>query len=349
MPATPDPDLAVRAAKETVELYARAADSILATVARRLRNGITQPGWAERKLLEVAALRNEAQQQLDQLLRDAPQAVENGITTAYRQGVADAAEDLPNAPPAGRLVNERAVRSLVTEATTALRATHFQILRSTLDTYRVAVFEAGTTDVLTGVRTRRQAAQQVLDRFANRGVTGFVDSRGRAWALESYTEMAVRTSAGRAQVQGTLDRFTQAGRDLVIVSDAPEECDVCRPWEGRVLSISGATQGYPTVSDATSSGLFHANCRHSLAAYIPGVTRRRTNTADPEGDRARQEQRRLERGIRRWKRREEVALSDDARAKAVAHKRQWQARLRAHVDEHDRKRLRYREQTSRAI
>lgn len=350
MPATPDPDLTVRAAKATVELYARAADQILATVAARLARGITSPGWAEQKLIETAALRNEAQQVLDQLLADTPAAVEAGMTTAYEQGARDAAKDLADlTPPVPRLTNERAVRALVEGATSALRSTHMRILRSTLDVYRSAVWEAGTSSVVTGVRTRRQAAQQVLDRFANQGVTGFVDRAGRAWQLESYAEMAVRTSAGRAQVSGTLDRFTAGGRDLVIVSDAPQECEVCRPWEGRVLSISGATPGYPTVGEATGAGLLHANCRHALGAYILGVTRRFTNTADPEGDAARQEQRRLERGVRQWKRREAVALDDQAAKVARTKQREWQARLRTHVDETGGKRLRYREQTSRAI
>ena len=350
MPASPDPDLPVRAAKECVELYARAADQILATVARRLARGITSPGWSEAKLIETGALRNEAQAVLDQLQADTPATVEQGLTTAYEQGARDAAKDLADlTPPVPRLTNERAVRALVQEATSALQGTHMRILRSTLDVYRSAVWEAGTSSVVTGMRTRRQAAQQVLDRFANHGVTGFVDRAGRAWTLESYAEMAVRTSAGRAQVSGTLDRFTAAGRDLVIVSDAPEECQVCRPWEGRVLSITGTDQRYPSVGAATSAGLFHANCRHALGAYIEGVTRRFTNTADPEGDAARQEQRRLERGIRGWKRREAVALDDVAAQRARAKQREWQARLRQHVDEHDRKRLRYREKTGRAI
>lgn len=350
MPATPDPDLTVRAAKETVELYARAADQILATVARRLARGITEPGWSAQKLIETAALRNEAQAVLDQLLADTPDAVQAGMVTAYEQGARDAAKDLADlTPPVPRLTNERAVRALVQEATSALQGTHMRILRSTLDVYRSAVWEAGTSSVVTGVRTRRQAAQQVLDRFANQGVTGFVDRAGRSWELTSYAEMAVRTSAGRAQVSGTLDRFTAAGRDLVIVSDAPGECEVCRDWEGRVLSISGGTPGYPTVAAATAGGLFHASCRHSLGLWVPGVSREMGRTADPEGDAARQEQRRLERGVRQWRRREVVALDDDARRKAQAKAKEWRARLDQHVKATGGKRQRAREQVGRAI
>ncbi len=345
MPATPDPELATDLAKEVVTLYSRAADEILADVARRLGRGIDQPGWAERKLIEVTDLRNAATARLEALRSQVPDVVTEAIEAAYAAGGADAAAD---GVTAAIRQSPAAVRALIAETVTNLEQTHFRILRSTLDVYRAAVAEVGAPSVVTGTRTRRQAAQQVLDRFANQGVTGFVDRAGRRWQLESYSEMAVRTTAGRAQVTGTLDRFQAAGRDLVIVSDAPQECPACRPWEGRVLSISGQTQGYPTVGEATSSGLFHANCRHALGAYIDGVTRRFTNTADPEGDQARQEQRRLERGVRQWKRRESVALSPEAERAAKAKQREWQARLRTHVDQTGSKRLRYREQISRA-
>lgn len=348
MPATPDPDLTVRAAKETVELYARAADQILAAVARRLAHGIDTPGWAEQKLIETAALRNEAQAVVDQLQADTPDAVEAGMATAYEQGARDAAKDLADlTPPVPRLTNERAVRALVQEATSALSGTHMRILRSTLDVYRSAVWEAGTTSVVTGVRTRRQAAQQVLDRFANQGVTGFVDRAGRNWELTSYTEMAVRTSAGRAQVNGALDRLQAGGRDLVIISDAPGECPACRPHEGRVYSISGSSDRYPPLSSAT--GLWHANCRHVASAWIPGASREMGRTADPEGDAARQEQRRLERGVRQWRRRESVALSPEAERAAKAKAKEWRTRLDEHVKANDLKRQRQREQVGRAI
>ena len=169
----------------------------------------------------------------------------------------------------------------------------------------------------------------------------------------THVEMATRTGAGRAQVAGGLDRLVDEGKDLVIVSNAPAECSKCRPWEGRILSISGARTGerlsdgrrvVASVADARAAGLLHASCRHHLGAYIEGLTKPMTHTADPEGDRLRQEQRRLERGVRQWKRREAVAMSDGERAQARAKVREWQAALKQHVDDNGLKRLRYREQ-----
>jgi hypothetical protein len=235
-----------------------------------------------------------------------------------------------------------AVDLLVTEQVSALRALRPAILRQVEDAYRSVIADA-SAQVVAGTLTRRQAAQSALDRFAQRGITGFVDRSGRRWELESYVETSVRTAAGRAQVAGTLDRLQAADRDLVIVSDHVQECALCRPWEGKVLSITGQSPGYPTVAAAQAAGLHHPNCRHSLTAFVPGLTTIPRGTEDPEGDKARQQLRAMERRIRMWKRRAAVALDPDARRRAEAHARRIQAQLRAHVDAHDLTRRRERE------
>lgn len=339
-----DPDLALAVAKQVADIYGTAAQQMLTAVARRLATGIDTTGWAERKLLDQLALRDEAQAIVDRLAVLGPDAILTALVDAYEAGQRAAASDL--AVTFG-VTNTRAVEALAVETVTALQSTHVQILRTAMDVYRQVVTETAS-QVITGTQTRRQAAQAALDRFANKGVTGFIDRAGRNWELESYAEMTTRTTAGRAQIQGAADRFETEGHDLVIVSDAPQECRVCRRWEGKVLSLSGRTPGYPTLAEAKSAGLFHANCRHQIGAYIPGLTRRVTHTADPDGDRARQEQRRLERGIRQWKRRESVAITPEAERLAKGKVREWQAALRAHVDANDLKRLRYREQIGRA-
>lgn len=354
MPASPDPDLALRLAKSTADLYGQATEDLLAIVARRVARGIDQPGWAERKLAETARLRDNARAVVDRLTAAMPAAVAEGITGGWVAGELDAAADLAGGPIhlAFGVTNTRAVDALVGATVSQLERTHGQILRSTLDAYREVIAETGAPQVLAGVISRQQAAQRALDRFADRGITGFVDSAGRKWELEAYTEMATRTAVGRAQVAGALDRFQSSGRDLVIVSDATQECEVCRRWEGKVLSISGDTPtgtrtgGFTvagTVAEAQRAGLHHPNCRHRLGAFIPGLTERMTDTEDPEGDAQRQEQRRLERGVRYWKRREAVAVGTPAHARAAARRHAWQDRLTAHIDEHDLKRIQGRE------
>lgn len=337
MPASPDPDLLARISKEVAEIHGQAVDDLLAIVARRLARGIDQSGWAELKLLEQVQLRNEAQAVLERLQVLGPAAIERAVEAGWTAGTADAVEVAATLAPR---TNVEAVRALAREAVEQVAGSRLRILRSVDDAYRAVITEA-SSGVVSGSLTRRQAAQRALDRFADRGVTGLVDRAGRRWGLDTYAEMATRTAAGRAQVQGALDRYQAAGRDLVIISDAPGECALCRPHEGKVFSISGATPGYPALSSAT--GLWHANCRHSASLFVPGLTRPMGRTEDPEGDAARQEQRRLERGVRQWRRREAVALDEGARRQAAARAREWQGRLREHVAANDLKRQRHRE------
>lgn len=269
MPAGPDVEMAARLAKQLVDLHASAEADLVEAVARRVARGITLDGWAERKLAEIGQLRREAEARLARLLTDVEQALPDVIGRAHTAGVDQATRDLAHVgiDVGFGHTNTAAVDAIARQAVGQLAGTHMNILRTTLDAYRAATVDAAQT-VTAGTATRRQAAQRVLDRLADQGIGGFIDTAGRTWQLDTYAEMTTRTAAGRAQVQGALDRYQAAGKDLVIVSDAPQECPACRPWEGRVLSISGATTGdvgggmtvAGTVSEAVGAGLQHANC-----------------------------------------------------------------------------------------
>jgi hypothetical protein len=322
---------------------------LLRLIARRLARGIDEPGWMHEKLVEVDALRREIEAQVGSLATEGPPEIRRAIDEAYARGVGGAQADLRSAGISGAWFRTpvQAVAALVAETTRAVQSTHFRILRATEDAYRQTVSDA-VGQVVAGTLTRREAAQQTLDRLLGRGITGFVDSAGRGWDMASYVEMAVRTGSGHAAVQGAVDRFQADGRDLAIISNAPAECVKCRAWEGRTVSLTGQAPGYPTLADARSGGLFHPGCRHSLGAAIEGLTQPMTNTADPEGDAARQQQRYLERQIRAWKYRAALALDEQTRAQAAAKVRAWQARIREHVAANDLRRLPVREQITSA-
>ena len=354
MPVSPDD--AQRFAKVIADLYGDAAAHLVGLVAQRLAEGSTEPGWAERKLSEILRLRVDAQRfvatladQVDASLFDLlVQAYAAGILAAGGPGVQDAAPGIVSS-------NRGAIQAYAAALADTVTSTHTRILRTAEDVFRQVIGEVAG-QVVTGAQTRRETAARAMSRFAARGVTGFTDRAGRNWELASYVEMATRTVAGQAHLQGGLDRFTQQGRYLVIVSDAPEECELCRPFEGRVLSLSGRiptdgeVQGHQyggTLAHARSAGLLHPNCRHALDAFVPGLTRPPAReTADPDGDKLRQQQRALERGVRDAKRKgagaEPFGDTEELRM-AQAMVRLRQRKLADFVAEHDRKRLRYRE------
>jgi hypothetical protein len=342
-------------AREVRDLYEAAEFALLARLAAALAQGIESPRWAELKLRAVGDLRGAVETISAALQQDADGAVARALTEAYGRGrqaaVAElggldigrelaARRALPNAPAVDRLAASMADDT---------RPLYQRITRVVVDTYRRVTARASGT-VLLGAQTRRQAAQQALNEFAGRGISGFTDRAGRNWDMASYAEMAVRSVTGRAAVEGHIDALGEIGVGLVIVSDAPLECELCRPWEGEVLSLSGpsgphtvrerhAIQRRQTVAvhvvgsllEARAAGLFHPNCRHSLSAYLPGVTTRPQSPPHPQGATYEdtQHQRYLERQVRAWKRRSAVAMDDTARRTANARVREYQARIRA--------------------
>ena len=94
----------------------------------------------------------------------------------------------------------------------------------------------------------------------------FVDKRGRVWDTDTYINMNVRTNAMNVYNDALVENIGKAtGSDLVMVSRGGDpDCRLCFPWEGRILSITGKTKGFPTYDDAKAAGLFHPNCVHTL-------------------------------------------------------------------------------------
>lgn len=352
--ATIDPDEPLRIAKAVADIYGDATARLIQIVARRLASGIDRPGWAEAKVAELGRLRDEAMAVVRDLNERAPDAIHDAILEAHLTGQREMLRtlELDLTPHA----NAEAVELLARETVLGAERANRGILRSVDDAYRMVIAETSAPGVVTGSEARRTAAQRALNRFADRGITGFRDRAGRRWEIETYAEMATRTASGHAMIEGHLDVYRADGRDVVIVSDAPEECRMCRPWEGELLSISGESVGEvidgrtvtATVRTATRAGLLHPNCRHDLRPYVPGLTRPMSHAADPEGDRNRQRQRAIERRIRKWKRRQSAAITEDERRKAGAKVREWQANMRSHIEDTGGKRLRYREQIGRA-
>ncbi|MEO6084707.1 MAG: phage minor capsid protein, partial [Umezawaea sp.] len=359
-------------------IYREAETALVRIIAGHLAGDMDSdmqaPAWADKKLAAVQALRRSAQAVIAGLQADSSTAIRDAAAQAYRAGWTSALAELPKEWfPKSALAKEAtsasaelpgfaAVEAMAAAVHTDIGIPARNILRNVLDAYR-AVITAATARTVTGVQTRREASQAAWKRFMDRGISGFVDRAGRRWQLSSYVEMAVRTVTQRAAVTGQTDRLDALGIDLVMVSNNVQECALCRPYEGRVLRRGAGPTGTITVPhqltdkpftvdvvatlpNAMVDGLFHPNCPHSISAYLPGVSKLPEQpTADPEGNKARQQQRALERKIRAAKVNEQGALDEPSRKAAGRRVRAAQAELRDHLEQHPKlKRLPYREQ-----
>lgn len=388
-------NLAVDLAAALVGLYTGLIRRLTADMARELAEGIDSPDWAKKKHAALSKLRRRTETMLDRVSRDADGDASEAVAMAYYRGGVEALretarrqqtdyekglrgtrlaalERLRNA--AGKrgeafrdemnqirrdLPGVDAIQRLAWTLVSKLKGTHLPILRWQDDVYRKVVAETSLVDVLAGTKTRRRAAQVTWERFLTQGVTGIVYRDGSRRELASYVEMATRTGVAQAAVEGHMDRLADLDIDLVIVSNAPQECAICRPWEGEVLARSGPTgrlqvenalTGAPmwvnvvgTIVEAVAKGLQHPNCRHSLSAFLPGATKPITHTADPQGDADRQRLRELERRLRRAKLKSAAVIDPDAKNKLNAKVRSIQALIRDHVDSTTAKRQPARE------
>ncbi|AVH61399.1 phage capsid protein [Streptomyces dengpaensis] len=343
-------------AERTRDLYAAAEERLLGIIARQLADGHDAPGWAERKLAAVQRVRRASGAVVDELGRAMSLEVFDAVAEAYNTGHRAAVAELGVLDPHGVrhlddvLPAAQAVDRLAAETVDLLTERHRSILRAVDDGYRAVVAEVTATPLL-GTGTRRQATQDAMTRFADRGISSFTDRSGRRWQLTSYAEMAVRTSVGRAATEAHMRTLGDAGVDLVIVSNSPRECPLCRPWEGKILSIGGRAGTVEvehaiddgrmvrvdvagSLNDARQAGLQHPNCRHSVSAYTPGITRVDAAESDPEGYEAGQRQRAIERNIRKHKNRAAAATTPEAKRAANAKVRQHQAAMREHLAAH---------------
>lgn len=256
----------------TVALYRETELKLLALIARYLSEGMDAPTWAEDRLAAVSALRRAAQLTLGELEQNAAPEVRQHLAEAYRTGYGTAVTALEleqitqSAARAATTTVTRvaAMESLAAAVMTDIGERSRNVLRHVMDVYRAVVLQSAGVGIAGGL-TRRQASQDAFARLVAKGVTSFTDARGRTWRLSSYVEMALRTVTQRAAVQGQTDRLESLGVDLVTVSDSPGECALCRPWEGKVLSLGGAEVGVVKRKSVTTGRMINVTIAGTLA------------------------------------------------------------------------------------
>ena len=177
------------------------------------------------------------------------------------------------------------------------RVNKLDITRSVKDAYSEAT-EAAAALVVQGIPLD-QAVEQATESLLSQGIK-HVNVGNRKMGIDAYAETSIRTIAGNAQVQGSIDRYEDAGQYLVWITDSPMECSLCRKWEGKILRTTNDLEKIPekyheykTVEHAKGKGLFHPNCTHSAQMYIEGYSTPPKDTKDAENEKRRSKIRRL--------------------------------------------------------
>lgn len=260
--------------------------------------------------------------------------------------------ELPRATPENQFfgMNEKKLDALQQSVRDDLRKAEHGVLRKMDDVYRQVIYKA-EVNMAAGAKTLDQAVDMATKEFLERGIDTITYSDGRKVNIASWAEMALRTASQRATFLGEGKKRNEWGIYTVVMS-AHDNCSpMCLPYQGTVMIDDVYANGTQDVdpklvllSEAMRNHAFHPNCRHSLSTFFPGISNLPDPTNDEKATRnyeAEQHQRYIERQIRKYKRLEAGSL-DAANVNKYSDKvKEWQQRLRDHLDAHPELRRNY--------
>lgn len=239
--------------------------------------------------------------------------------------------------------NDQKVENLKAQVSKDMQKVQGTVWRYMDDVYRQTIYKTGMY-IAAGTKSLDQAIDMATKDFLNAGINSIEYKSGRRVNIASYAEMSLRTASQRATFLAEGKLRDQWGIHTVFVSAHANTCSKCAPWQGKVLVDDVFSQGtrdeakelgVPLLSEAMKAGLLHPNCRHTIATYFPGIT---VLPTVPDGKKANkryqaeQEQRAIERKIRKWKRIVEGAAGSETLREANHKLSELQKEMREHLD-----------------
>lgn len=207
----------------------------------------------------------------------------------------------------GAIKNTREYFNLVN--TTALQSTQKEFIGIINQVYLET--SAGIYDYDTAIR---KAVKDLSDKGFTGATYSGINKNGKPYKRNDPLDVAVRrnivTSTSQTAGKMQLERAQEWGSNLVEVTNHMGARPTHAVWQGKIYSIKGDTSEYPNLEATTDygsvTGLKGANCAHDFYPFFPGLSVQRYYPYDEKENRRvyleSQEQRKLEREIRKIKR-----------------------------------------------
>lgn len=320
--------------------------------------------WQAEKLRALEKFRKENADIMAEYTEQIDSDTRQIMQEEFEQGVNGAdvppAEPVPDLPAEIRPepqffgVDTTKVNKLIEDISYLEKNAETAALRMTDDVYRQTVNRVQLA-MSTGSMTLQQAIDIAVKDFLDQGINCIVYKDGRRVNIADYVRMALRTTATRAALQGKSAKYKALGYDTVQVSSYGMCSKTCEPWQGRIYiedtfsmwdgevkEHGGILWGksnycgkwFPLLSSAIEKGLFHPNCRHSINLWRDGdpLPESVDNSDSERRYKLEQQQRALEREIRKAKRKVEGFTDPANIKKAKAELRQAQKNLKDFID-----------------
>lgn len=367
-------------AAETVDaIYIDLEDRLMQNIAKHLRDWkqpIDSDVWLMKKLAEIGKLNKEniriiaqmsglsvtaAERMLDQVAAEAIGDLEPGLQELVKKGLANNAVAVSKSKNVKQVIHgmkSQAKDKLNLTNTTMLHKAQeaFKYLATTIAQESLDIMNKNAASMITGVESRQQVLEKAIKQFAKKGITGFVDRRGREWTPEAYINMVIRTTAGNVAHEVQTARQRDYGIKLIEISSHAGARPKCAVDQGKIYDLDngrGVTtdargrevEYFPwnSTSYGEPDGILGINCTHNKFSFVAGVSIRRYFPTENMEENKRlykqtQVQRAMERDIRRQKR--ECMLynelgDEEAFEKAAVKLKSKEAALEDYVEKHE--------------
>ena len=257
-------------ADKLVKMYKKAEAEIEEKLAKAL---IRSEGEHTFTVKTLQAQKREVQRILKELLKATPEQASKLSEAAFSGGTAVARTEMERAGidvfTGGKAINKKAVDIYANQIYERLADVVTKAGMTTMNIYDALALDSALSGAVAGYEPLSSVRRSMEKVMKGKGVVGFVDRSGRQWNISSYVDMLTRTATTEIYNTAKTREFISCGEDLIIITSHGTKCKLCRPWEGKVLSLTGETKGYTSLEEAKNGGLFHPNCRHDFSLYIP--------------------------------------------------------------------------------
>jgi hypothetical protein len=221
--------------------------------------------------------------------------------------------------------------------------------------------------IASGAFTYQQAIKDGIKALSERGIASITYPTGHVDYLDVAFRRATLTGINQTAAQVQLGNMSQMGTDLVETTAHPGARPSHVDWQGEVFSVSGT---HPVYRDfikytgyGTGAGLCGWNCRHNFFPFFEGLSdpaysdsklkeynAKKVTYNGKELDLydATQQQRYIERQIRRWKRESSAMDAAGLDSRFAASKvREWQSVQRDFIKQTGLRRDYFRERAGK--
>lgn len=168
-------------------------------------------------------------------------------------------------------LHKDAIEILVDNTVNGLNGAISLVGRRIEGTIRDIALKDASVKFATG-QTIRQLKKELLNNLVSNNITCMKDKLGRDIPISAYAETVARSIVAETQNTSVKNVMKEYGYDLVKMTQHYGACSLCATYEGRVYSLSGKDERFPSIKNVPGFNVgynnIHPRCRHRIFPYI---------------------------------------------------------------------------------